>query len=184
MSQIDTIYGEVNSNLIFKLSKVKLLVCDVDGIFSDGCIYMGNDGEELKAFNTLDGYGLKSMLKTGIHVAIITGRQSKIVENRMSSLGVSLIIQGEEDKQLALQRLKAHFKFKKEHVVAMGDDVPDLGMFAESSLGVCVPNGHPMVKKQAEYVTRTRGGQGAVREICDLILYANNNLNKIYGSST
>jgi 3-deoxy-D-manno-octulosonate 8-phosphate phosphatase (KDO 8-P phosphatase) len=183
MSLIETLYGPVSGNVISKLSRVKLLVCDVDGVFSDGSIFMGNDGEELKAFNTLDGYGVKSMLKTGIQVAIITGRESTIVENRMSALGVSLIIQGEENKRGAVKRLKEHFNFKKEHVVAIGDDVPDMGMFAESSLGVCVPNGHPMVKQQAEYITRTGGGHGAVRELCDLILFANNKLNKFYGSS-
>lgn len=183
MSEIESLYGPINSNIIYRLGKVKLIAFDVDGVFSNGSIYMGNNGEELKAFNTLDGYGIKSMLSIGIQVAIVTGRDSKIVENRMSALGVSLIIQGQEDKREALKRLKEHFGLKKEHVVSMGDDMPDLGMFVESGMGISVPNGHPHIKKQAEYVTRTKGGEGAVRELCDLVLLAHNKLNQIYGSS-
>lgn len=183
MSLIDTLYGKVEQNLISKLAKIKLLVCDVDGIFSDGRIYMGNQGEELKTFHTLDGYGVKSMLKIGIEVAVVTGRQSAIVENRMSALGVSLIVQGEENKQEAVQKLKKHFGFSREHVASMGDDMPDMGMFAESNVSFSVPNGHPYVRNRAEYITRTMGGDGAVREVCDLILFANNKLEKTYGSS-
>lgn len=183
MSEVQTLYGPLNSNIIYKFGKAKLLALDVDGVFSNGNIFMGNNGEELKAFNTLDGYGIKSMLSIGIQVAIITGRNSKIVEDRMSSLGVSLIIQGQEDKREAVKKLREHFELKKEQVVSMGDDMPDLGMFMESSMGVSVPNGHPYVKNQAEYVTRTKGGEGAVRELCDLILLANNKLNQLYGSS-
>lgn len=184
MSIIETLYGPVASNLIYKLSKIKLLVCDVDGVFSDGKIYMGNNGEELKTFNTLDGYGVKAIRSAGIEVAIITGRQSAIVQNRMSDLGITLIIQGEENKKAAVKRLKSHFKLKKEHVAAIGDDMPDVEMFEESSLGISVPNGHPFVRNKAEYVTRTAGGSGAVREVCDLLLFSVNKLNKVYGSST
>ncbi|GAA6186065.1 MULTISPECIES: 3-deoxy-manno-octulosonate-8-phosphatase KdsC [Alteromonadaceae] len=183
MSIIETLYGPVNNHFINKLSKIKLLVCDVDGIFSDGSIFMGNNGEELKAFHTLDGYGVKSMLEIGIDVAIVTGRQSAIVENRMSALGVSLIIQGVEDKKTAVHKLKTGLNLKKENIASMGDDMPDVGMFEQSSVSISVPNGHPYVKSVAEYVTKTTGGAGAVREICDLILFANNKLNRIYGSS-
>ncbi|WJG08863.1 3-deoxy-manno-octulosonate-8-phosphatase KdsC [Aliiglaciecola sp. LCG003] len=184
MSTIDTLYGPVKNNLIRKLSKVKLLVCDVDGVFSDGNIYMGNSGEELKAFNTLDGYGIKAMLKTGVEVAIVTGRESAIVETRMSALGVSLIVQGEENKKSAVKKMISHLGIKKENVASIGDDVGDIGMFQESNVAFSVPNGHPYVRQQAEYVTRTYGGAGAVREVCDLILFANNKLNHVYGSST
>lgn len=183
MSQIETLYGPVSSHLLHKLSKVKLLVCDVDGIFSDGKIYMGNQGEELKTFHTLDGYGVKALLKMGIDVAVVTGRSSQIVENRMSALGLSLIVQGEDDKGSAIKKLTQHLGLKKEFVASMGDDMPDVSMFAHSNVTFSVPNGHPYVKKQAEYVTRTQGGSGAVREICDLMLLAHNKLNQIHGSS-
>lgn len=184
MALIETLYGPVNNHLIEKLSKIKLLAFDVDGIFSDGRIYMGNQGEELKAFHTLDGYGVKAMLKIGVDVAIITGRNSAIVENRMTALGVSLIVQGEENKKSAVQKLRAHLGLKREHVAAMGDDMPDLGMFEEANVAISVPNAHPFVKQRAEYVTQTAGGFGAAREICDLILFAKNKLNQVYGSST
>lgn len=183
MSTIDTLYGPVTNNFLFKLSKIKLLVCDVDGVFSNGNIFMGNNGEELKAFNTLDGYGVKALMNIGIEVAVVTGRESQIVEDRMTTLGVSLIIQGEENKRSAVQKLKAHLNLKKENIAAIGDDVPDIAMFEESNVSISVPNGHPIVRQQAAYVTQTYGGAGAVREVCDLILFANNKLSQTFGSS-
>jgi 3-deoxy-D-manno-octulosonate 8-phosphate phosphatase (KDO 8-P phosphatase) len=183
MSLVETLYGPVQQKIIDKLSKVKLLAFDVDGVFSDGCIYMGNQGEELKSFNTLDGYGVKAMLALGIEVAVITGRNSQIVENRMSALGISLIVQGEEDKASAMKKLMEHLNIKRDQIASMGDDMPDLGMFSHSGLAISVPNGHPYVQNQAEYVTYRCGGSGAVREVCDLVLMAHNKLNTLYGSS-
>lgn len=183
MSLIDTLYGPVTNNLLYKLGKIKLLVCDVDGVFSNGNIFMGNNGEELKAFNTLDGYGVKALLSIGIDVAVVTGRQSQIVEDRMTALGVTLIIQGEENKRSAMQKLKEHLNLKKENIAAIGDDVPDLAMFEEANVGISVPNGHPTVRQRSEYVTQTYGGAGAVREVCDLILFSKNKLNQSFGSS-
>ena len=95
MSQmISTIYGDVNRDVFNIAKNLKLLICDVDGVFSDGLVYMGNQGEELKTFHTRDGYGIKALMSAGIEIAIITGRQSKIVENRMTALRISLIYQG------------------------------------------------------------------------------------------
>ncbi len=91
---VQTLYGTVSKEIVDIAKEIKLLICDVDGVFSDGLVYMGNNGEELKTFHTRDGHGVKSLMSAGIEIAIITGRQSQIVENRMSALGISLIYQG------------------------------------------------------------------------------------------
>ncbi|WP_416306231.1 3-deoxy-manno-octulosonate-8-phosphatase KdsC [Neptunicella sp. SCSIO 80796] len=184
MSVVKTLYGEIDSRLITKLAKIKLLACDVDGVFSDGRIYLGNDGEELKAFHTRDGYGIKAIQKLGIQVAVITGRSSNIVERRMQNLGVAHIIQGEEDKGPALQALTNKLKLAPSQIAAMGDDMPDIGMFELAGIRLSVADGHPYVRQQADYVTCLHGGFGAVREICDLILHAHKKQNQVHGSST
>lgn len=183
MVQVNTLYGELEESLLAKFAKVKLLVCDVDGIFSDGRIYMGNEGEELKAFHTLDGYGLKSLAKIGITVAVVTGRQSKIVHNRMSALGVEHIIQGQEQKREAVAQLQRELNISPNQTASLGDDMPDLGMFVLSQLKLSVVTGHPFVKQQADYVTVTPGGFGAVREVCDQLLLAQGKLEEVHGAS-
>lgn len=183
MATVETLYAPVDSDLFEKLRAIRLLVCDVDGVFSDGRIYMGNDGEELKAFHTLDGYGIKAAMNIGIEVAIVTGRTSDIVSNRMSALGVKHILQGREEKQSAVAELQKSLKIKVEQTASIGDDVPDLAMFSLSSVSVCVASGHPQVKQKADYTTINRGGFGAVREFCDLLLQAQGKLDIIHGAS-
>lgn len=183
MSKINTIYGDLSSDLMEKFAGIKLLACDVDGVFSDGRIYLGNQGEEFKAFHTLDGYGIKAVMKIGIEVAIITGRRSNIVEQRMKSLGVKHVIQGSENKQQALMNLQRSLSCSTQQTASIGDDMPDTQMFELSELALSVPNGHPLVKQQADYVTRSQGGFGAVREVCDLLLQVNNALTTVHGAS-
>lgn len=183
MAMVDTLYGPLAQNTLKSFSKVKLLVCDVDGIFSDGRIYLGQQGEELKAFHTRDGYGVKALRSIEVQVAVITGRRSNIVEQRMSLLGVQHIIQGCEDKRQALAELQKHLDISIKNTAAMGDDIPDLGMFELSDLNFSVSDGHPSVKQRANYITQNRGGFGAVREICDLILLAKGKLDINYGAS-
>lgn len=184
MSHTKTLYGMMPTALFTQFSRIKLLVCDVDGVFSDGRIYLGNQGEELKAFHTLDGYGIKAILKADIEVAVITGRHSQIVQNRMASLGIRHIIQGTEDKKQAMREILKQRPCRKEHIAVMGDDMPDLPMFELAALKISVPHGHPYVKQQASYVTHTSGGFGAVREVCDMLLQAQRKLEEIHGSST
>lgn len=184
MSQLNTLYGPIAKTMLDRLSRLKLLVCDVDGVFSDGRIYLGNDGEELKAFHTRDGYGVKALLNLGLQVAVITGRHSNIVQQRMTSLGVQHIIQGCEEKRSALQALQARLAIPKDATAAMGDDMPDIGMFNCSGVSIAVADAHPFVQKNALYVTQRSGGFGAVREICDLILQAKGQLHKVHGTSS
>ncbi|WP_395340624.1 3-deoxy-manno-octulosonate-8-phosphatase KdsC [Ningiella sp. W23] len=183
MSQVDTLYGQVSHSIFDACKQLKLLVLDVDGVLSDGMLYMGNNQEELKTFNTKDGYGVKALVKLGVDVAVITGRQSNIVEQRMTALNTKYIIQGEENKQDALAALMEQNGLSANHVASIGDDMPDIGMFALSGIKVAVQDAHPFVKNQADYVTQLAGGKGAVREFCDIVLQAKGALDSIHGAS-
>ncbi|WP_194756243.1 3-deoxy-manno-octulosonate-8-phosphatase KdsC [Aliidiomarina indica] len=183
-NHISTWYGDISENIIARMAQIKLLVCDVDGVFSDGRIYLGDQGEELKAFHTRDGLGVKALLSAGIDVAVITGRQSHIVQNRMSALGVRHIIQGEHDKARALQQLLSDTGIRAAHLAAIGDDLPDIPMLQSANLGVAVFDAHPSVQQAADYVTRQRGGFGAVRELADLILLSQGKLHQVQETST
>ncbi|MFS1701725.1 3-deoxy-manno-octulosonate-8-phosphatase KdsC [Alteromonas sp. AMM-1] len=183
MNTVDTLYGPIALKQFKQLRTLRLLVCDVDGVFSDGRIYLGNNGEELKAFHTRDGYGIKALINAGVEVAVITGRTSAIVANRMKSLTVQHIIQGEENKADALAALLKKLNIKPQDVAAIGDDMPDTGMFEHSAVHIAVRDAHPQVIAQANWVTTLPGGFGAVREVCDTILQAKGKLKGILGAS-
>ncbi|NRF32875.1 3-deoxy-manno-octulosonate-8-phosphatase KdsC [Vibrio coralliilyticus] len=180
---IETLYKPVEQNTFNIAKEIKLLICDVDGVFSDGLVYMGNDSEELKTFHTRDGYGVKSLMNAGIEIAIITGRQSRIVENRMKALGISLIYQGQDDKVKAYQDICSKLNIAPEQTGYIGDDLIDWPVMEKVALKVCVADGHPLLAQRANYVTSIRGGHGAVREVCDLILQARNELDVHKGLS-
>ncbi len=183
MNTVTTLYQEVPSELYERCKVIKLVVFDVDGVFSDGNIYLGNNGEELKAFNTKDGYGVKALTKCGVTVGVITGRKSGIVEQRMRALNVKHLFQGREDKHKALAELMRITGYQKHQIACVGDDMPDLEMFALSHVKIAVQDAHPSVKLQANHITTLGGGKGAVREVCDLILQANGKLQQIHGAS-
>ena len=180
---MQSLYGEIDNIIEEKAKNIKLLVCDVDGVFSDGRIYLGNNGEELKAFHTKDGFGIKALAASGVDIAIITGRRSKLVENRMQALNVKHIIQGEENKLPALQNLAKSLNLTMEQIAYIGDDVPDLACIEQVSLGISVKDGHPLVIQGAHYTTFMLGGFGAVREVCDLIMQSQGTLSQAKGAS-
>lgn len=179
----NTPYGKISVANQQRAAKIKLLICDVDGVFSDGRIYLGNQGEELKAFHTKDGFGLKSILALNINVAIITGRQSQIVENRMKALGVPYIFQGKEDKLSVYHTLLETLNLQPQEVAYIGDDVVDLPVMNHCGLGIAVNDAHPLVLQGADLTTYTKGGFGAVREICDLFLQCHDQLTMTKGKS-
>ena len=181
--QVDTLYGSVDARILEIAKNIKLLICDVDGVFSDGLVYMGNNGEELKTFHTRDGYGVKSLMNAGIEIAIITGRQSQIVTNRMNALGIKLVYQGQDDKVKAYQDICQKLAINPEHTGYIGDDLIDWPVMEKVGLQVCVADGHPLLARRANYVTQTKGGHGAVREVCDLILQARDELDVHKGLS-
>ena len=164
------LYSETKPEVFAKASKIKLLICDIDGVFSDGRIYLGNQGEELKAFHTKDGFGIKSLVSNDIQVAVITGRHSKIVESRMQSLSVEHIYQGQENKLLAFNELKRKLMLENYEIAYIGDDSPDIPVMECVGLAVATFDAHPLVKRLADYQTNMLGGFGAVRELTDLIM--------------
>ncbi|MBG6030036.1 3-deoxy-manno-octulosonate-8-phosphatase KdsC [Proteus hauseri] len=182
-TMIETCYGAVSEQIIKKAEKIQLLICDVDGVMSDGLIYMGNNGEELKAFNVRDGYGIRCLLTSGIEVAIITGRQSKLLEDRAKTLGITYLYQGQHNKLLAYQQLLDTLNLKPEQTAYIGDDLIDLPVMEKVGLSVAVADAHPLLTPRAHYVTRIAGGRGAVRELCDLILLAQGQLEEAKGLS-
>ncbi|MGD9841469.1 MAG: KdsC family phosphatase [Steroidobacteraceae bacterium] len=155
-----------------RAATIQLLVLDVDGVLTDGRLYFNADGEALKAFHVRDGAGIVQLRKAGIQVAIISGRNSPAVNKRMSELGVLHIKQGIHDKQAALQELLDTLQINADCVACVGDDTPDIVMLNMAQLAIAVADAHPAVRAAAHYVTQIAGGQGAVREVCDLILHA------------
>lgn len=182
-ASLATCYGPVSAQVMAKAGKIRLLILDVDGVLSDGLIYMGNNGEELKAFNVRDGYGIRSALTSGIEIAIITGRKAKLVEDRCETLGIAHLYQGQSDKLLAYRELLAKLDLTADQVAYIGDDLIDWPVMAEIGLSVAVADAHPLLIPRADYVTRINGGRGAVREVCDLLLLAQGKLDEAKGQS-
>ncbi len=156
--------------LIERARDVRLLVLDVDGVLTDGRLYFSSKGEELKCFHVRDGAGIVQLVRAGIQVAVISGRSSRAVERRMSELGVAWVRQGIDDKLSALRELLDILGLGPQAVATMGDDVPDLPLFDVARLAITVADAHASVKSRAHFITQAMGGQGAVREVCDLIL--------------
>ena len=152
---------------------IKLLALDVDGVLSDGKLHYGNNGEELKCFSILDGLGIKLLQDQGIIVAIITGRESNIVSRRARELSIQHVVQGREDKITALNELLKQTGLTLEQTAYMGDDLPDLSAIMQCRFGTTVANGHDVVKQYADWISTKCGGAGAVRELADLLLQAN-----------
>jgi 3-deoxy-D-manno-octulosonate 8-phosphate phosphatase (KDO 8-P phosphatase) len=156
--------------LIERANDIRLLVLDVDGVLTDGRLIFSARGEEQKIFHVRDGAGIVQVLKAGLQVAVISGRQSKAVDKRMSELGIAWVRQGISDKLTALRELLDILALGPQAVATVGDDTPDLPIFGVARLAIAVADAHPSVKSQAHFITQANGGQGAVREVCDLIL--------------
>ncbi|MEC4725622.1 3-deoxy-manno-octulosonate-8-phosphatase KdsC [Shewanella sp. D64] len=176
-------YGPIEDTVWQKARKIKLLICDVDGVFSDGLVYMSNTGDELKTFHTRDGYGVRSLLTSNIPVAIITGRKSKIVADRMTALGITHIYQGVDNKLVPYEELLSLYQVNPEEVAYIGDDMVDLPVMEQVGLSVCVADGHPYVQQRADFVTQIKGGHGALRELTDLLLLSQNKFETAHGMS-
>ena len=154
------------------LERVRVVAFDVDGVFTDGRFYLSDEGVESKTFNTQDGFGIRQLINAGLEVAVISGRRSKAVEQRMAELGVQHVIQGCRDKVAALDDLCATLRVTPEQCVYVGDDIPDLPLLNAVGYSIAVANAVAEVRGQCDYTTSARGGAGAVREVCDLILKA------------
>lgn len=162
------------NNLLNKAENIKLLILDVDGVLTDGKIYYTNNGDEIKAFHIQDGLGLRMLIDAGIEIAIITGRTSKIVEHRMQELGVKYCYQGEQKKLIPYEELKKSLGIEDNEIAMVGDDLLDLPLIQKAGLGITVANAASGMTNYADWQTEKSGGNGAVREICELILTAQN----------
>lgn len=151
---------------------MKAAIFDVDGVLTDGQLFIGERGETVKAFHALDGHGLKLLMAGGIEPLVVTGRDSKAVRRRVQDLGLRHAAYGAHDKLQAAQTLLAALGLQWSEVAVMGDDWPDLPLFKRAGLCCAPPNAHAEVKAVAHHVTAAMGGHGAAREFCDLLLMA------------
>jgi len=156
--------------------RLRLAVFDVDGVLTDGTLYYLPSGEELKAFNVLDGHGMKMLQESGVGLAIISSRSSPCVTERARNLGIDLLYQGVSDKLAAFNALLKHCGVEADSCSFMGDDVVDLPVMRRCGLAASVPDAPAVVRRQAHYITRARGGHGAARELCELVMQAQGKL--------
>ena len=151
---------------------IRLLTCDVDGVLTDGRIYVDDTGRETKAFSALDGVGLKLLMQAGVRIAWITGSRAAAVMHRARALGIDRVIQGAEDKLTPWEALRGELDLPAAACAHIGDDLADVPVFARCGFSVTVPHAPPSVRASAHFVTMHEGGRGAVRELCELILAA------------
>ncbi|WP_107879717.1 KdsC family phosphatase [Neisseria animaloris] len=159
-----------------RAAKIKLLIMDVDGVLTDGHIYIRDNGEEIKPFHTLDGHGLKMLQASGVQTAIITGRDAPSVDIRVKQIGINYYYKGIHDKRAAYADLREKAGVEEHECAFIGDDVVDLPVMVRCGLPVAVPEAHWFALQHAAYVTRKTAGKGAVRELCDLIMQAQGTL--------
>ncbi len=163
---------KTNSNKILteKIIPVSILLCDVDGVLTKGEVIYSDQGIETKIFNVKDGLGIRLLINSGIDVGIITGRSSSALKQRCHDLGITLIYQGIKNKITALNEIIKTKQIKKDEIAFIGDDLPDLCLLNRVGFPVTVSDADETVKKAAAYITTAKGGCGAVREVCELIL--------------
>jgi len=161
-------------DVIDKAKRIRLLILDVDGVLTSGTIFYSNLGDELKGFNILDGLGIKLLQRAGIMVGIISARKSQLVERRVQELGIQHSYLGRDPKLPAYEELKTRLNLVDEEIAYMGDDLPDLPLLRRAGLAITVPNSSASMRQHVDITTINYGGQGAVREICEFILKAQN----------
>ena len=166
----------MNKRLIARAHRIRLAIFDVDGVLTDGTLYLSERGEEMKVFNILDGLGLKMLSASGIATALLSGRKSKMVALRAKEIGISHLLQGAGDKLETYHRLLRKLDLAEEETSFMGDDLPDLPVLRRCGLAFSVPNAPEIVRSHVHYVTRTPGGQGAAREACEFLMRARGTL--------
>jgi 3-deoxy-D-manno-octulosonate 8-phosphate phosphatase (KDO 8-P phosphatase) len=158
--------------VLSKLKRIKLLLLDVDGVLTDGGIIYNDNGSEIKVFNVKDGLGMRLLMEAGIHLGIVTGRRSNALYNRCKDLGINLIYDGVGNKIDVLDELLDQTGVSVEEVAFIGDDLPDLALMKIIGLSIAVSDAHKSILDHADMVTSAKGGQGAVREVCETILKA------------
>ena len=167
-------------NLHEKLKKISMAIFDIDGVLTNGQLYYGENGEYIKAFNTLDGHGLKMLLKHNIKIAIISGKGSPMLTKRMQDLGIIEVFQNISYKMPIYEQLLHKYALDKEQVAYMGDDIPDYPLLHASGLAVCPQNSHVIIKNICDWNIEIEGGNGAVRRLCDAIILAKYGIDALF----
>ncbi len=159
-------------DILERAARTRLVIFDVDGVLTDGSLFLGDDGQEYKAFNSRDGHGMVLLQQSGVHIGVITGRTSRVVRIRMESLGVAHLFQGCREKLPAYESLKQQLGLSDELVAYVGDDLVDLPVMRRVGLAIAVADAHELVRGHAHLCTHAAGGRGAAREVCELIMTA------------
>jgi 3-deoxy-D-manno-octulosonate 8-phosphate phosphatase (KDO 8-P phosphatase) len=163
-------------DVLERAKHIRLVVFDVDGVLTDGSLYLGDDGQEYKAFHSRDGHGMAMLRDSGVALAVITGRRSEVVRIRMQSLGVEHVYQGCRDKLPVFLELAAGLGIEHRQAAYMGDDVMDIPVMRQVGLAAAVADAHPAVREHAHWCAPSPGGRGAARDLCELILGAQGRL--------
>ena len=167
------------SDALARARRVRLVIFDVDGVLTDGRLWYGPNGEELKAFHAFDGNGVKLLLAAGLKAAILSGRRSPAVAERAKELGIEHVVQGADDKKSAFRSLVRRLNIKAQAAAYMGDDVVDLGVLLRCGFA-CAPHEAPEeVRRRVHYVASASAGHGAAREVCEFILEAQGKLGRV-----
>lgn len=163
---------EIDDEVLARGKAVQLAIFDVDGVLTDGSLFIGDDGQEYKAFNSRDGHGLKMMQRNGVAAGIITGRTSKVVEHRVADLGIQHVYQGCADKLPVYEQLITDLGLAPEQTAFIGDDIVDLPIMLRVGLSIATADAHPMVKQHSHWITPSVGGRGAARDVAELLMFA------------
>ena len=167
-----------------KAEAIRLIIFDVDGVLTNGSLFIGDDGQEYKAFHSKDGHGMVMLQESGVQIAIITGRTSEVVRIRMASLGIQHVYQGKRQKLPAYEELKQATGLSDEQIAYVGDDVVDVPVMTRVGLAIAVQDAHALAKQHAHWVTPSGGGQGAAREACEFIMDAQGKLHAMLQAYT
>jgi 3-deoxy-D-manno-octulosonate 8-phosphate phosphatase (KDO 8-P phosphatase) len=165
--------------ILKRASKIRLVLFDVDGVLTDGRLFFSDSGEEGKSFHARDGLGINLLQQTGVAVGIITARQSSLLAHRARDLNIQHLFQGRKEKFPAYRELCEELDLNSDEVAFVGDDVVDLPIMLDVGLAVTVPQGHKLVKHHAHWSTMNEGGNGAARDICELIMHAQDSYDKV-----
>jgi 3-deoxy-D-manno-octulosonate 8-phosphate phosphatase (KDO 8-P phosphatase) len=163
-------------DILERAARIRLVIFDVDGVLTDGSLFIGDDGQEYKAFHSRDGHGMVLLQNTGVMIGVITGRSSEVVRIRMQSLGIAHLFQGCRDKLPAYETLKSDLGLTDEAIAYVGDDLVDLPIMRRVGLAIAVADAHHLVRGHAHLTTQAPGGRGAAREVCELIMEAQGTL--------
>ena len=163
-------------DILERAAQIRFVIFDVDGVLTDGSLFLGDNGEEYKAFNSKDGHGMRMLQDSGVGIGIITGRTSNVVSVRMASLGISHVYQGKREKLPAYEELRQKLGLDDQEIAYVGDDVVDLPIMCRVGLAIAVQDAHPLVRQYSHWQTAVPGGRGAAREVCELLMEAQGNL--------